>query len=116
MGELLERLASKKSRFIVHVLSEYIQAHPEVGNHGSAIQIQPARGTGLTREQVRELIREELVKAAVSLPTVSPETELQAVREKSAFSLPPANFSSDVQPVSEDSIDAMLSNLEEFFA
>jgi len=61
VGELLERMGNKKSRFIVQVINEYITAHPELTVHGDPVQIQVS-SSGFTREDLRKLIAELLAE------------------------------------------------------
>ena len=60
VGELLERLGSKKSRFIVRVLSEYMESHPELLEPDVRIQIQSGRSGGYSRTELRSILKELL--------------------------------------------------------
>ena len=43
VGDFLESLKNKKARFIVSVVSEYLDAHPELLNHASiVVRTQPS--------------------------------------------------------------------------
>jgi len=94
VGELLERLGYKKSRFIVMAVDEYIQKHPELMEPNSPIHIQISR-TGLTRDEIRVILEEMLNERKVSADRF--ETTQQGLSETSA-----------------DSMEDMLSGLDEF--
>jgi len=57
IGELLERLRSKKSRFIVDALREYLAAHPEKWKTNSCND-----AVGFSRDDLKDLIREVLAE------------------------------------------------------
>jgi len=59
-GEFLERLGSKKSRVVVQALTDYLQKHPDLLENGGTIHVDAV--AGLSREEVRDIIREELVR------------------------------------------------------
>lgn len=58
-GEFLERAGSKKSRVVVQALAEYLRSNPALLQPNSTIHIGSA---GLSREEVRAMIREELAR------------------------------------------------------
>jgi len=68
-GEFLERLGSKKSRVVVQALTDYLQRHPGLLESGGMIHVDAA--AGMTKDDVRALIREELARGNYALP---PET------------------------------------------
>ncbi|MFT3951704.1 MAG: hypothetical protein QM689_07185 [Oscillospiraceae bacterium] len=55
-GELLERLANKKSAVVVSALTEYLDRHPELQNPDCKIQISVASGS-LHQEKIEQMIR-----------------------------------------------------------
>jgi len=60
-GEFLEKLGNKKSRFIIQLVCEYLQAHPEAMNPRETIQLifnSPAGG--YLADMVRSIIQAEL--------------------------------------------------------
>jgi hypothetical protein len=59
-GEFLERLGSKKSRVVVQALTEYLQKYPNLLEVGGTIHVDAT--TGLSREEVRAIICEELTR------------------------------------------------------
>ena len=59
-GEFLERLGSKKSRVVVQALTDYLQKHPDLLEVGGTIHVDAT--TGLSRDEVRVIIREELAR------------------------------------------------------
>ena len=88
-GEFLERVGSRKSCVIVRALTDYLQKHPDLLEVGGTIRVDAA--AGLTKEEVRVLIREELARGNYS----------------------PSSEESDV-PASADQnniVDSMLDNL-----
>jgi len=59
-GEFLEKLGNKKSRFIIQLVCEYLQAHPEAMNSKETIQLifnSPAGG--YLADIVRSIIQTE---------------------------------------------------------
>ena len=58
-GEFLERIGSKKSIVIVQALTDYLQKHPGLLETGGTIHVDAT--AGLSKEEVRAIIREELV-------------------------------------------------------
>jgi len=59
IGEFLEQLGYKKSRFIVMALSEYLAEHPEKMESGG--NLLPGIG-GFSREDMKDIIREVLAE------------------------------------------------------
>jgi hypothetical protein len=59
IGEYLERLRSKKSRFVVEALREYLSAHPEKWKTGTGTCCDAG---GFSREDLREIVREVLAE------------------------------------------------------
>jgi len=68
-GEFLERLGSKKSRVVVQALTDYLQKHPDLLENGGTIHVDAV--AGLSKEEVRNIIREELARHN---PPLLPET------------------------------------------
>ena len=96
VGEFLERLGNKKSRFIVLAMSEYINAHPELLNSSGHIKVQIEK-PGIAKDDLRKIIEEMLI-------------------EKGYI---PGHSSGDAQSDTADGmsagVDDMLNNLGEFF-
>lgn len=76
-GEFLERLGSKKSSVVVQALSELLQKNPDLLENGGTIQVTSANA-GLSNEELRALIREELAK---SRPILENTAITEAVQE-----------------------------------
>jgi len=74
IGEFLERLGYKKSRFIVMALSEYLAEHPE--KMMSSGKLYPAIG-GFSRDDMKDIIREVLAERGmmIQLPGEEQPTE-----------------------------------------
>jgi len=66
-GELLEKLGNKKSKFLVAVLNEYIEAHPEVLNADCKFEISTAYNQSRTelRQAVQKMVEEMLMVALI---------------------------------------------------
>ena len=96
VGEFLERLGNKKSRFIVLTMSEYINAHPELVSSDNHIKVQIEK-PGISKDDLRKIIEEMLI-------------------EKGYI---PGYSSGDIQVHDADGmsagVDDMLNNLGEFF-
>ena len=90
VGEFLERLGSRKSRFIVMALGEYFAAHPVKLLPDSKIHLSIS---GCTKNDVRAMVREVLEENGGD-----------------------SKRNSKAQPVdsSETNVDAMLAGLEAF--
>lgn len=77
-GEFLNKLGNKKSRFIVQLISEYLNAHPETLDPKETIKLifnNPTVGGHLT-EIIRSIIQTELDGRSLSLQTPdNPDTE-----------------------------------------
>ena len=67
VGGFLEHLGSKKSRFIVQVLAEYLEAHPELLEPGSKVQLSAAP---ISKDALRQLIQEVIAERGL-LPQAS---------------------------------------------
>ena len=65
-GELLERLGSKKSKFIVTALYEYIQSHPEIIDQNAHIRIIGTEASTYSRDELREIIKQVLTEGGFS--------------------------------------------------
>ncbi|MDR3344634.1 MAG: hypothetical protein LBT21_03465 [Oscillospiraceae bacterium] len=117
-GELLKKLGANGSNVVVRALSEYIQAHPELVSNEGASQIRAVHNTGLTREDVLKLIREELAKNAAPSPAPHPAPSQSFVRRPvdQPFVRQPVDQSFVRQSVDDESTDAMLANLDGFFS
>ena len=79
-GEFLEKLGNKKSKFIIQLISEHLQANPELIDSKNAIKlvINSSNGNSQLKETIREIIKSELEKLDVSKqikehPNNSPE-------------------------------------------
>ena len=95
-GELLERMGNKKSRFIVHAVTEYIKMHPELAKPETNIQIQTSL-SGLTRDDLRRVFEELLI-------------------EKGYISTDNAKLpQTDAANPTDNGIDEMLDNLGVFY-
>ena len=94
VGELLERLGSKKSRFIVIVLAEYIRDHPDILEGKSPIRVTSVNNLPYSRNELREMIKQ-----------IMTEDGLEVVEKVDA----PTN-----ETQSDNSIDAMLDSLMDF--
>ena len=94
-GEFLGRLGNKKSRFIVQLICDYLNAHPEALDPKEAVRFivsSTSIGEKLA-DMIRKIIQSELAgKAAVQL-TGSTDTD-------------------DKAPDADDNIDDMLGNLD----
>ena len=71
VGEFLERLKQKKSRFIVEVVSEYLETHPELLDKSGPHEIQFRKRVSeeeinRLREEMRTYIDERLTNLTVS--------------------------------------------------
>jgi len=90
IGEFLERLGSKKSRFIVMALSEYLAEHPEKLRVSG--KLHPNIG-GFSRDDMKDIIREVLAERGMMI-----------------------QLSGEAQPAepSEASVNAMLDSMKFF--
>ena len=75
-GEFLERVGSRKSCVIVQALTDYLQKHPDLLEVGGKIHVDAT--TGLSRDEVRELIREELARGNYAPPSGEPDVPASA--------------------------------------
>ena len=71
VGEFLERLKQKKSRFIIEVVGEYLEAHPELLDESESHEIQfkkrvPPEELDRLREEMRVYIDEKLTNLPLS--------------------------------------------------
>ena len=76
-GEFLGKLGNKKSRFIVHLIYEYLTAHPEAVNPKETIQLvvnAPSVGDMLT-EKIRSIIQTELAGKTALQQSGEPDSE-----------------------------------------
>ena len=62
IGEYLEQLRSKKSRFVIEALREYLKAHPEKLNIGMGTCCD---AVGLSRDDLKEIVREVLAERSM---------------------------------------------------
>ena len=69
-GEFLERIGSKKSSVVVQALTDYLQKYPDLLEAGGTIQVTTA---GVSMEDVRALIREELARGTYSSLSEEPD-------------------------------------------
>lgn len=97
-GEFIEKLGNRKSKFIIQLVCEYLNAHPEVMNPKETIQFiinSTSLGERLT-DMVRSIIKSELGgNIAIIEPTVNNSDNEQ-----------PSSFNAD------ENIDAMLDNID----
>jgi len=64
IGEFLERLGSKKSRFIVMALNEYLAEHPEKLTPGGKLH---PNISGFSREDLKDIVREVLAERGMMI-------------------------------------------------
>ena len=64
IGEFLEQLGSKKSRFVSEALREYLMSHP--GRWKTGARLQP-NISGLSREDLKDIIREVLAERGMMI-------------------------------------------------
>ena len=103
VGELLERLGSKKSQFIVMVLAEYIDQHPELKNPEKPVQLSIG-SAGMTPEQVRAMLIDLLEREGYSRQPPTSEDKCPLPMEGTPSSV----------VTSDDDIAGMLSSLGAF--
>ena len=74
IGEYLEGLGSKKSRFIITAICEYLAKHPEELTIDSKTQVGII---GFSRDEIKDIIREILAErgALIQLPDDPPPAE-----------------------------------------
>ena len=100
VGEFLETLGNKKSRFIVQLVAEYIHDHPEMMNADSAIQLALNSNSKALKDVIHDIIRAEIASGRLTIPKRT------------------SDVSEDVGTVESGSsnggLAAMLSNLDVF--
>jgi hypothetical protein len=100
VGELLEQLGSRKSRFLIRAVSDFIEAHPEEVAMYQFARALPAPAPAYSREELRGLLVELLAEHGYT------------AQAPSVHASPPSTGSPG--DVSVD-VDDMLSNLDVFF-
>ncbi|MCL2301386.1 MAG: hypothetical protein FWC27_14680 [Firmicutes bacterium] len=90
IGEFLEQLGSKKSRFIVMALSEYLAEHPE--KMKASGKLHPSIGS-FSRDDMKDIVREVLAERGMVI-----------------------QLSDEAQPAepSDASVNAMLESMKAF--
>lgn len=97
VGELLEHLGNRKSQIVVAALNEYMASHPEILNPNCKIEVRITSGYNQTKiEQLIQTIVENKL-AAMQLP--------DKMRKE---------VENELQEASDEDIEEMLSNLEQF--
>lgn len=100
VGEFLETLGNKKSRFIVQLVAEYIRGNPEMMDADSAIQLALNSNSKALKDVIHDIIRTEIASGRFTMP-------------RSATDSP--DSSNAKEPVSSvDGLAAMLGNLDVF--
>ena len=100
VGEFLETLGNKKSRFIVQLVAEYIRKHPEIMNADSALQLVMNSNSKALKDVIHDIIKAEIASGRLTIPKGSADN--------------PPEFSTEGAGSSSDGIAAMLSNLDVF--
>ena len=67
-GELLERLGNKKSKFIIQLIADYIQANPSVMDKDNTIKSIISSNTNPFEDMIKDLIRIEIEKGRIVVP------------------------------------------------
>ena len=92
-GEFLERLGSKKSKFLVNVVSEYLQTHPEAMESNPKIHLETVR---FSRDELKSILQELLAERGYNIESMTkPDNQTE--------------FSNN------EDVDDMLANLDLFF-
>jgi len=84
-GEFLERVGSRKSCVIVRALTDYLQQHPDLLEAGGTIHVDAA--AGLSKEEIRAIIREELARGNYAPPSGEPGVLASADQESIVASM-----------------------------
>jgi len=78
VGEMLEKLGSKKSKFIVGVVSEYIKAHTIASGEGENAPAQSGNPIGLTEADVISIVKRYMPSNAPTQKIQGPEVQADA--------------------------------------
>jgi len=89
IGEFLERLGSKKSRFIVMALNDYLSEHPEKLTPGGKLH---PNTSSFSREDLKDIVREVLAERGMMIqlpgdaqPAVPSEANINTMLESMKF-------------------------------
>lgn len=95
-GDFLEKLGNRKSEFIVHAVTEYLETHPEAVNDSARIQIivKPS----ITQQQIMSMVYSIVEEKMSGITLLSHEAGCQ-----------------EAEPiVTETDVEEMLKNLDMF--
>ena len=67
-GELLDKLGNKKSRFIVQLISEYIQNNPDVLDKDKTIKFVVDSNSKQLKDIIKDLIQAEIADGKIKSP------------------------------------------------
>lgn len=67
-GDFLERLGSKKSKFLVSIICDYLRANPDAGGPQAKIRLETFH---VSRNELRSVLEELLAERGIEIENVS---------------------------------------------